>query len=288
MKIIITGAAGLIGSHLTQSFSSSHDVLPLKHSDLDITDSQAVASFLNQERPDLIVNCATIEVDDCERDPELARAIHVEGPRSLARAAASVGGEFIHFSTNYVFDGREEGRAPYTFQDKAHPVNVYGKVKLAGESAVRDACPHTFIIRTSWVYGRGKKTFLSTVYQELLAGRPVRAVADNWANTTYVVDLVSRIGELLPRKRYGTYHVVNQGVCSYSEFALEAGRILHLEDARLTELVQQIEEAETKRPAPRPRYTPMQCLMSDQLGLTPMRHWRSALKDYLMQATDNA
>jgi dTDP-4-dehydrorhamnose reductase len=285
MKIVITGAGGLIGSHLAQSFNRNHEVLPLKHSDLDITDSEAVTSCLTQTQPSLIINCATIEVDDCERNPNLAQAIHVEGPHRLAQTASCIGAEFIHFSTNYVFAGHEEGRSPYTVRDEPHPINVYGKVKLAGESAVREASPRTFIIRTSWVYGSGKKAFLSTVHRELLAGRPVRAVADNWANTTYVMDLVARIDEILAGKRYGTYHVVNEGICSYSEFALEAGCLLELTGTRLKQLVELIDEAETNRPAPRPRYTPMHCLLSEELGLMPLRNWRSALGDYLSAST---
>lgn len=286
MKIVITGAGGLIGSHLVQSLKRQHEVLLLKHSDLDITNSQAVTSYLLNMRPALIINCATIEVDDCERNPELAEAIHGEGPHSLAQAASRIGAD-IHFSTNYVFDGREEGRSPYTVRDEPHPINVYGKVKLAGESGVRETSPRTFIIRTSWVYGSGKKAFLSTVQRELLAGRPVRAVADNWANTTYVMDLVARIEEILARERYGTYHVVNEGICSYAEFALEAGRLLGLTEARRKQLVELIDEAETKRPAPRPCYTPMHCLLSEEMGLVPMRNWRSALGDYLSASTLN-
>ncbi len=285
MKIAITGAGGLIGSHLTQWLNRKHEVLPLKHSDLDITDAKAVASYLQETRPGLIINCATIEVDDCERNPKLAQAIHVDGPRNLALAAAHIDAEFIHFSTNYVFDGHEEGRSHYTVRDEPRPINVYGKVKLAGESAVWEASPRTFVIRTSWVYGRGKKAFLSTVNRELLAGRSVRAVADNWANTTYVEDLVARIDEILVKKRYGTYHLVNEGICSYSEFALESGRLLGLAEARLEQLVELIKEAETKRPAPRPRYKPMHCALSDEMGLAPMRHWRFALKDYLSGST---
>ena len=285
MKIAITGAGGLIGSHLAQSFNPKHEVLALKHSDLDITDAEAVTAYMLNKRPALIINCATIEVDDCERNPELAQVIQVEGPHSLAHAASRIGAEFIHFSTNYVFDGREEDRSPYTVRDEPNPINVYGKVKLAGESAVREASPRTFIIRTSWVYGSGKKAFLSTVHRELLTGRPIRAVADNWANTTYVMDLVVRIEEILARERYGTYHVVNEGICSYSEFALEAGRLLGLTEARLKQLVELIDEAETKRPARRPRYTPMRCLLSEEMGLVPMRNWCFALGDYLSAST---
>ena len=114
MKIAITGAGGLIGSHLAQFFAHDHEVLALKHRDLDITDRYAVSSCLLNTQPSLIINCATIEVDDCERNMELAQAVHVDGPRTVAQVACQAGAEFVHFSSNYVFDGHEIGRTPYT------------------------------------------------------------------------------------------------------------------------------------------------------------------------------
>jgi len=281
MKIAITGAGGLIGSHLVQHLARQHDVLALKRGDLDITDRGAVERCMLDARPSLVINCVGIEVDDCERDLPLARAINVDGPGALAEAANDAGAELIHFSTNYVFDGTEIGRAPYTIQDEPRPINIYGKTKLAGEGAVLQACPRTYLIRTSWVYGRGKNNFLSTAHPNLVAGKRIRAVIDLWASTTYVVDLVARIAEILSGRRYGIYHVVNDGVCSYYEFALDAGRLAGLNTARIEELVEAIKEEEAKRLAPRPRYTPMRCLISEELGLSPMRDWRSALADYV-------
>jgi len=285
MKIAVTGAGGLIGSHLVEHFAPAHEVLALKHADLDITDGEAVGRCVLDLRPALVINCATVEVDECEGDSKLARAVHVEGPQALAQAASRVGAGFIHFSTNYVFDGREIGRAPYAIEDEPYPINVYGKAKLAGERAVRQACSRSAIIRTSWVYGAGKKSFLSTAHRDLLAGKRIRAVSDVWASTTYVADLVARIVEILAAGRYGTYHVVNEGVCSYYEFALEAARLAGLTDDRVKELIGVIQEVEAKRLAPRPRYTPMRCLLSEEIGLSPMREWRSALADYVRTST---
>lgn len=213
--------------------------------------------------------------------PELAQAVHVEGPRSLARAASETGAEFLHFGTNYVFDGGEIGRLPYTIEDEPRPINVYGKAKLAGEVAAREVCPRTFVIRTSWVYGRGKESFLCQLPRDLPAGKRVQAISDLWSSTTYVEDLASRIDKIIKQSRYGVYQVVNEGVCSYYEFAVEAGRLLGLTDAQLKEQIEVVRNSDAGRLAARPRYTPLRCLLSEGLGLPPMRDWHSALADYI-------
>ena len=99
MKIIITGAGGLVGGVLTRRFARAHEVLALRHADLDVTDGEALRRRVMSERPQLVVNCAVLGVDECERDQESARAINVEAPRSLARVAASADAEFLHFSS---------------------------------------------------------------------------------------------------------------------------------------------------------------------------------------------
>jgi len=173
------------------------------------------------------------------------------------------------------------GRPPYTIADEPRPVNVYGRTKVASEEAVRDACARSYIIRTSWVYGSGKNSFLCTVHNDLRAGKGVRAIVDIWSSTTYVEDLIQQVLRILGTRRYGTYHIVNEGVCSYYEFALEAGSLVGLSREQLDLLIQVIQEAEMERSAVRPRYTPMRCLLSEELGLPPMRHWRTALADYV-------
>ncbi len=281
MKVMITGASGLIGSHLAQRLAQDFEVLALTHGELDITDRDAVSERIAMAKPSLVVNCAVISVDDCERSPGAAHDINVEGPRNLAEAATEALIEFVHFSSNYVFGGHTLRRVPYTFKDRLDPVNVYGKTKVAGEAAVRKACAQSYIIRTSWVYGRGPKSFLSSVHEELRAGRSVHAICDVWASTTSVKDLVNRVIEILVRRRYGTYHVVNTGICSYYEFALEAGRLIGLSKRQLRALIEVVKEEEMERIAQRPRYTPMDCLLSEEIGLPPMRHWHSALADYV-------
>jgi dTDP-4-dehydrorhamnose reductase len=281
VKILVTGVAGLVGSHMSRALAAGHDVLALKRGDLDIRDRDAVNRCVSAVKPSLIVNCAVIQVDESEQNPPKAQAVNVEGPRFLAEAASQVGAEIIHFSTQYAFDGEPVGRPPYTIDDEPRPVNVYGRTKVSSEAAVRDACARSYIIRTSWVYGSGKNSFLCTVHNDLHSGKRVRAIVDIWSSTTYVEDLIERMMQILATRRYGTYHIVNEGLCSYYEFALEAGRLVKLNREQLDRLIERVHEGDMKRIARRPRYTPMRCLLSEQVGLSPMRDWRAALADYV-------
>ena len=281
MKILITGASGLIGSHAAQRLDRDHEVVALKHADLDITDRESVSRCVWDTKPALIINGAVIQVDESEQNPAKAHAVNVEGPRSLAEAAMRAGAEFIHFSTQYAFDGEPIGRAPYTIKDEPRPINMYGKTKVASEQAVVDACPRSYIVRTSWVYGSGKDSFLCTAHKDLRARKRVRAIVDIWSSTTYVEDLIERVLQILKKRRYGIYHVVNEGVCSYHEFAFEAGQLVGLNQDQLESLIEVVKETEMKRVAARPRYTPMRCLVSEELGFAPMRDWRSALAAYV-------
>jgi dTDP-4-dehydrorhamnose reductase len=281
MKVVVTGAAGLVGSHLAVRLAREHEVLALKHGDLDITDQQAVHRCIANTRPHVILNCAVLQVDDCEKDPARAQAVNVEGPRYLAEAASAAGAQIVQFSTQYAFDGEPVSREPYTIEDKPRPVNVYGTTKVAGEQAVLSACRQSYIARTSWVYGSGKNSFLCTVHNDLRTGRRVRVIDDIWSSTTYVEDLIDRVLLLLGKRRYGIYHVVNEGVCTYYEFALEAGRLVGLSPDQIHPLLQVTHERDMKRIAARPRYTPLRCLLSEEMGLPPMHGWREALAAYV-------
>lgn len=282
MKILITGAASLVGSHLARTLTRAreHEVVALQRADLDITDRAAVEHCTARTGPEVIFNCAVLQVDESEQNPAKARAVNVEGPRLLAAAANEVGAEIVQFGTQYAFAGEHVGRAPYTIEDEPGPVNVYGRSKVAGEQAVREVCARSYIVRTSWVYGSGKNSFLCTVGGDLKAGKKVRAIDDIWSSTTYVEDLIARTLEILRTRRYGTYHVVNAGTCTYYEFALEAGRLAGLTHEQIDPLIEISHERDMKRVAARPRYTPLRCLLSEELGLSPMRDWRAALAAY--------
>jgi dTDP-4-dehydrorhamnose reductase len=259
MRVVVTGASGLVGRAVAKQFAA----IPLTHADLDITDRDAVRRKFAELRPELVINCAVIGVDECEDDPKLARAINVDGPRNLAELAPAI----VQFSSNYVFDGAEEKF--YTIEDEAHPINEYGRTKLAGERAVAAAGRSAFIVRSSWIFGPGKESFISTVHRRLRVGQSVRAVSDIWASATYVEDLVLRVVEIVAHREPGLHHVVNGGVCSNESFAREAARIVGADQS----LVESVSTREAHR-APRPRYTPL-------LALPPLRDWRGALAAYI-------
>jgi dTDP-4-dehydrorhamnose reductase len=259
MRVVVTGAAGLVGRAVTAKYRA----VPLTHAGLDITDRDAVRRKMADLRPDLIINCAVIGVDVCEDDPKLARAVNVDGPRNLAEVAPAI----VHFSSNYVFEGTQEKF--YGIEDETKPVDEYGRTKLAGERAVAEACRNAFVIRSSWIFGPGKESFISTVHRQLRAGKIVRAVSDIWASTTFVDDLVLRVVEIVERREYGLHHVVNGGVCSNETFALEAARLV----GATSHLVDAVSTRDAHR-APRPRYTPL-------LAMPPLRDWREALAAYI-------
>ena len=285
MRIMIAGAGGLVGRQLTRRLSDKHQVSALKHDDLDITNRQVVRRLILGDRPSLIINCAVLGLGACEFDQSRAWDVNVTGTENLARAASEIDAEFLYISTNYVFDGTHEHDSFYTIQDVPRPLNIYGQTKLAGEIAAMSASPRTFVVRTSWVFGAGKKNFFSTAHHSLREAKRIQAIADVWASSTYVRDLVARVDEILMRKQYSIYHVVNSGICSYYDFALEAARVLNVSEAAIKHLIEPVNATEIRHSVLRPRFTPMRCLVSERLGLSPMRDWRASLADYIRSDT---
>jgi dTDP-4-dehydrorhamnose reductase len=277
MKILITGAGGLVGGHAAEYFSRDNDVVALGHREFDISDRQRVFELVAAGSPDVIVNCAVAGVDECEADPGKAHSVNVEGPANLARAAAKHGAAIVHMSSNYVFDGRKtEGY--YTIDDEPRPVNIYGSTKYEGENAVVAECRRNYIIRTSWVFGGTKRTFFNKAISALRRGEPLEAIEDNWACTTYVADLAQRISQIVDRGRHGTYHVVNGGICSKYDFAVAAATEMGIADEGIEKLVKPVRASVVDGKAARPMYTPMRCELSEEIGLEPMRHWTTALR----------
>lgn len=287
MKVAIAGAQGLVGKELTRQFAKEHQVSPLTHRDLDVTDAEAVKRVLFAERPTLIINCVVLGVDACEIEPALAWSVNVAGAENLASAANALDADFLQLSTNYVFDGKLPADSVYTVKDVPCPINVYGQTKLAAEHEVSAASRRCFIVRTSWVFGVGKESFLSTAHRSLNGSNKIQAITDVRASTTYVRDLGSRIIEIVSRRHYATYHVVNGGSCSYYDFALEAGRVLKLPETELRQLIEPVKVSALRQNAQRPPHTPMRCLVSEDLGLAPLPDWRVALTEYIRDDRSN-
>jgi dTDP-4-dehydrorhamnose reductase len=286
MRVAITGAEGLVGGHLARHLAGRHQLSPLSHRELDVSDRDAVLAWCAREQPELLINCAVVDVDRSESDPERARRVNAEGPRYLAQAASRCGASLLHFSTNYVFDGNRRDRGAYSADHPTHPINRYGELKLAGEEAIRAESAASFIVRTSWVYGPRGRNFLSGLSQRLRAGERVRAVSDLWANATYLQDLAERVDQILAAGHPGTFQLVNSGVCSYQDWALELARLLGMSDSQAKQQIQSASSASVMQPAPRPRWTPMCCDLSQKLGLAPMRSWQEALRDFHESGAD--
>ena len=274
---LITGAGGLLGRNLRELLTAlGWRVVALTHQQLDITREAGVQAAVADARPRYVINCvATADVDRCEREPDWAFSVNAEGPRLLAKASKDVGAELVHVSTDYVFDGSKEGF--YTQQDEPNPVSVYGKSKLAGERAARQELEQTYVIRTSWIFGAGGKNFGSRVIEYARAGAELKGVTDQTSIPTYAPDLATRIVEILRLGVHDLYQVTSRGVTTWYDFALLALELAGLGDIK----IQPVTRASLNQLAPRPQNSAMRCLVSESLGLKPLRHWRETLKEFV-------
>lgn len=276
-RALITGGQGLLARTMhARLLASGWQVLAPSHSELDITNEQDVPRTLAQFKPSFVINCAsTGDVDRCEREPEWAYSVNEAGPRLLARACTTSGAEMFHTSTDYVFDGAKQGF--YTQEDEPKPESVYGKSKLAGEVAVSQEAARFYIIRTSWLFGVGGKNFGSRLFEYASANLRLKAVTDQTSIPTYAPDLAQRIEEIMELRAHGLYHGTNTGVGTWYEFAKLA---LELEGTNEVE-IEPVTRAQLNQLAPRPNNSAMRCLLSEKLGLAPLRHWQEAIRDFV-------
>ncbi len=277
-KVLITGAGGCLGRYCTESFARQYEVRPVSHGELDVTSAFDVDQCLAEIGPALVINCAAMtNVDGCERAPAEAEAVNVTGPCHLARACERAGAALVHVSTDFVFDGVKS--EPYTILDQPHPISRYGDTKWRGEEEVRRVCERHFIVRSSRVFGSGGRNFLSTLIGVAKRDGRLLGITDETSIPTYAADLADRIGDVVRLDRYGTYHVTNQGACSWLEVARAALGLAGIDQVELVP----VRSADLKRPAIRPRYSVMRCLISEELGLQALRDWREAYGDFLKE-----
>ena len=274
-KVLVTGAGGLLGGQVAWTFAQRGvDVVASNHAQLDITDAEKVRSTVIQVDPGVVVNCSAMtNVDACEQEPERAFAINAAGAENVAIAAREAGAAIVHLSTDYVFDG-EKGN--YTEDSPTNPIQVYGRSKLEGDERVRAATPWHFVVRSAWIYGPGGKNFLSKLPELVNTSESITAVVDQRGSPTYAPDLADGITKLVETTEYGTYHVVNDGNCTFAEFCEAAVEIM---GSRLR--VEHVTLDDLGRPAPRPRDTSMLAPRWLELGLDPLRHWRAAAEAFL-------
>jgi dTDP-4-dehydrorhamnose reductase len=219
-------------------------------------------------------------VDGCETNSQKAYAVNANGPHNLARASSKAGAAFVTISTDYVFDGSKP--EPYTQRDSPLPISVYGKAKLEGERLVQAEYARSVIVRTGFIFGLGGKNFLSRVVDLAREGQSVSAISDARGTPTYARDLASRLRELALKDLPGTFHVVNSGKgATYEQFARTA-----LEFAGLDHSILNVVSMSTlKRPAARPVNSRLRCLLSEAVGLQPMRSWEEALRLFVDESS---
>jgi dTDP-4-dehydrorhamnose reductase len=276
MRILITGANGQLGTALQHALSG-HDLAPLDHAHLDITDAAAVRTAIVDAEPEVVIHTAAwTDTAGCERDPERAMLVNATGARNVAEAAREAGATMVHISTNEVFDG-EKG-SPYDEDDATHAVNEYGRAKEAAENAVREALPEHYIVRTSWTYGPGRASFPEKILQAARDKGRLRVVTDEVASPTLTTDLAAAIARLIETRAYGTYHLANEGECSRMEWAEEVLRL-----AGVDVPIEATTLSEYGSPVRKPKRSTLANNRAAALGIT-LRPWREALREHMRAA----
>lgn len=259
IKTLIFGAGGMLGRELCKVFP---DAVKLLHSDLDITDREKVIELIKMNRPEVVINAAAYtKVDDCEDNQDLAYDINGRAPGYMAEGCSQVNAILVYYSTDYVFDGSKK---EYIESDLPHPINVYGKSKLMGEKNIITKMDEYRIIRTSWLYGEHGANFVDTMLRLSSQMSTVRVVNDQFGKPTYAVDLARKTADII-RLKPGIYHITNEGLCSWYEFA-----------SAIIDNAVPCRSEEFPRKATRPKYSVLA-----NTKTSPIRHWRDALAEYL-------
>jgi dTDP-4-dehydrorhamnose reductase len=267
IKALVLGAAGQLGSELVRLLGAEVGVT---HAEVSITNAAAVDSLIAGRRPSVVFNCAAYNaVDRAETEPDAVFQVNAHGAASIAAACGRHGARFVHFSTNFVFDGLL-GR-PYVESDEPSPLGAYARSKLEGERMVLEALPNALVVRTAAVFGgRGGQSFPERILRRARGGETLRVVADQRVNPTFAGDLAEAALGLAEQQMQGVVHVVAGGCCGWDELARAV-----LEECGVAATVESISTADRPAGAPRPLNGG---LLSERVA--PLRRWREGLRDW--------
>jgi len=273
MKILVTGADGLLGHDLVEAaLAGGHEVRALGPTDLDVTDAGRVLNRLEIDRPDAIVNCAAwSDVDGAEEDPAGADRVNAEGAANVAEAAASVDARVLYLSSAYVFDGAKE--LPYVESDPPTPLSAFGRSKLKGEEATLFANPRAYVVRTSWLFGRGRSNYVETMIRDGGNGGKVLVAHDQVGSPTWTGHLATGLVRLLDTDRFGIHHMAGAGHCSRYDLARELFDRAAMEVVTLSATTEMLGQR-----APRPAFSALESEYEMALELPP---WQDGLAGYL-------
>jgi len=282
-RCVVIGATGQLGSDLVRTFDRPGELVPLGSRDLDILDAASARSTLEDLRPTCVLNAAAYNlVDRAEDERQRAFALNAEAVGALAAVCQALGAVFVHFSTDYVFDGRK--RTPYLESDSPDPLSVYGESKLAGERLALERCERTVIFRVSGLFGvagssgKGRTNFVETMLRLAREGKPLRVVADQVLGPSYTLDMARKIWAVLPKVAHPIYHLNSAGHTSWYDFARRA-----LELAGVTADLTPVTAAEFGARARRPAYSVLGHAHLAALGEDDLRSWDAALAAYVAE-----
>jgi len=287
--IWLIGNKGMLGNEVEKLLKEQGYTYWASDSEVDISDYKALEKFGKDKKIKWIINCAGYtKVDKAEEEIDKAFLINRDGVRNIALFSAKRRIRLIHISTDYVFDGQQEGgTAAYREDDKTNPINIYGKSKLAGEEEIKKIFEEYFIIRTAWLYGKNGVNFVYTMLKLFQERDIVRVIGDQWGTPTYAVDLAKAILQIIRNDEvnYGIYHFTNEGMTSWYDFAqaiYNKARVLGLiEDNKKLEIVP-VKTENYPTAARRPGYSVLSKeKIKREFGLK-IREWDEALEDFLV------
>lgn len=276
MKILIVGYRGMLGSELMKVFCSGNEIVGLDLPELDITQPEACLARAVDLKPDVIINAAAFtRVDDCEKQEDKALLINGYGVGNLARAAAGIGALFVHYSTDYIFDGKKS--EAYLENDPPNPKSVYGKSKLLGETLTRQHCPNHLILRIAWLFGEHGLNFIRTITGAARKGGPLRVVNDQKGSPTSAIDVAAHTRRMIEAGCRNTYHLTNSGFCTWYELAAQAIEWAGIKNITITP----VPSSEYPLPAARPANSVLANARLLEDGLPLMRSWQAAAREYV-------
>lgn len=275
--ILITGGNGQLGTELRYLLREQElEFVATDAQELDITDAQATMTYIKELAPELIYHCAAYTaVDKAEAEgKEIDEQVNVDGTRNVALAAKAVGATVVYISTDYVFDGTKKD-GEYQVDDTPNPQNEYGRTKLLGEQVIQEILEEYYIIRTSWVFGQYGHNFVFTMQKLAETRDTLTVVNDQFGRPTWTRTLAEFMTFVIAKKApFGVYHLSNDGVCSWYDFAKEI-----LKDTKNVTVLP-VTSAEFPQKAKRPQYSVMDLGKAKELGFV-IPSWQNALEKML-------
>ncbi len=276
MKILVTGIKGQLGYDVMQEGEKrGFEILGTDVDNMDITDAAQVNQVMEDYSPDAVVHCAAYTaVDAAEDNREVCQKINVGGTRNIAEVCKRLNIPMMYFSTDYIFNG--QGENFWREDDEKQPLNVYGQTKYEGELAVQELLEKYFILRISWVFGVNGNNFIKTMLRIGKERGAVGVVSDQIGSPTYTYDLAKLVIDMIQTNKYGVYHVTNDGLCSWYEFACEI-----FKQAGLNVEVTPLTTTEYPAKAARPFNSRMSKDKLKNAGFELLPSWQDALERYL-------